>query len=165
MTDAIDDADEPPRYWAGYFAKFWMYAVRMQAARIRDNDGQSWSVDVQLLVTALCRLRKTVDLAAGLGRAAAPAMAAGRDFDRAVPGLRLLRDAAEHLEDYGRGRGRDQSVSRPGLASDSWDGRVFRSYLREPPVELDLQATVRAAEVLSECIRDLHPETRVRRRK
>jgi hypothetical protein len=84
-------------------------AIDMQLARIRDgfrskDPDTVWNVfiDIEFLISSLWKMRLAGKLALSVtGRS----WTALRDFDVAVPNLKLMRDVMQHLDEYGRDGG------------------------------------------------------------
>jgi hypothetical protein len=102
--------------------------VQLQRARTEDPDigGMAqWWIDLQFFVVALRRLRRSAELAAEIQTPDA-IKAAISDFDDALPKLGLLRNVGEHIDDYSREAGRDQSVRWEQIQVGGWDGTTFQ---------------------------------------
>jgi hypothetical protein len=95
------------------------FAVALQHRRLRSTEPEDdtfvfrWWVDLQFLIVALRRLRRSAEIAECIPMLADLINVALRGFDEAVPGLAKMRNVGEHVEDYGLGQGRDTTVS-PG---------------------------------------------------
>jgi hypothetical protein len=100
-------------------AQWWQRAVRLAVLRLRDPDDQriSWfssrQIDARQLVFALRQLlgaARLVDVAMearGIDATARDALAQARQrFEGALPGVKDMRDALMHFEDWSRGEGR-----------------------------------------------------------
>ncbi|HMI85607.1 MAG TPA: hypothetical protein VK550_16030, partial [Polyangiaceae bacterium] len=127
-------SDETIRFWAGSLAKEWMRAVAKQVERLRNHDGQSWSMDIHFLLVALRRLQRAAVLATQLPAAHDAISDAIKRFEAALPGYVVMRNASEHLDEYVMSKGREvrvgrgswvQNVRRHSLQSSSFDGTTF----------------------------------------
>jgi hypothetical protein len=100
-------------------AQWWQRAVQLAVLRLRDPDDQriSWfssrQIDARQLVFALRQLlsaARLVDVAMearGIDATARDALAQARQrFEDALPGVKDMRDALMHFEDWSRGKGR-----------------------------------------------------------
>jgi hypothetical protein len=100
-------------------AQWWQRAVRLTVLRLQDPDDQriSWfssrQIDARQLVFALRQLlnaERLVDVALearGVDTAAHDALAQARQkFEDALPGIKHMRDALMHFDEWSRGEGR-----------------------------------------------------------
>jgi hypothetical protein len=132
-------------------------AVEMQLGRIREglrsgDPDAFWKVliDVEFLIASLWKMRLA-------GKLAQPVMgqkwSALREFDTAVPDLKLMRDVMQHVDEYGRddaGR-HDKRVGRRSLhtmqfgeRSFSWLGGTI-DFDRARAASVELRSAIRAA--------------------
>jgi hypothetical protein len=106
------------------------FTVAMQHRRLRSTEPEDekfifrWWADLQFLIVALRRLRRSVQLIANVPRISEPIQPAIKEFDSALPGLVRIRNVGEHIEDYVLSRGHDASINRGQLQVGSWDGTV-----------------------------------------
>ncbi len=49
-----------------------------------------------------------------------------KSFDAALPNLKIMRDVAEHIDDYAVDSGKDRNISRKSLEVGSSDGEVWQ---------------------------------------
>lgn len=100
-------------------AQWWQWAVRLTVLRLQDPDDQriAWpssrQIDARQLIFALRQLLSAAQLAdlameaRGVDAAARDALAqARRKFEDALPGIKDMRDALMHFEDWSRGEGK-----------------------------------------------------------
>jgi hypothetical protein len=73
------------------------------------------------LIVALTRLRRAAQLAAGIPELNATVAVALVQFDNALPGLKAMRDVAEHIDEYAIDQGRKKSVARQSLEVSALD--------------------------------------------
>lgn len=119
-------------------AQWWQRAVQLAVLRLRDADDQriAWfssrQIDARQLVFALRQLlsaARLVDVAMearGMDAAARDAIAQARQrFEDALPGIKNMRDALMHFDEWSRGEGR-------GPQKDGRDaGQALRDVARE----------------------------------
>jgi hypothetical protein len=119
-------------------AQWWQRAVDLAVLRLRDPDDQriAWfgsrQIDARQLVFALRELlsaARLVDLAieaCGLDRAASEELAQARQmFEDALPGIKNMRDALMHFDEWSRGQGRGPQKDRRDA------GQALRDVARE----------------------------------
>jgi hypothetical protein len=100
-------------------AEWWQWAVQLAVLRLQDPDDQriAWpssrQIDARQLIFALRQLLSAARLAdlameaRGVDAAARDALAqARREFEDALPGIKDMRDALMHFEDWSRGEGK-----------------------------------------------------------
>jgi hypothetical protein len=130
-------------------ATTWINAVHMQYWRVSDTSvdwdlpgGKGWrqGIDLHFLVVALTRLRRAVGLATRVKGLQDQLIDHLVDFDQDVPALTLLRNVAEHFDDYTTGKGRNAQARRHqlqvwSLGDDGKRGLVWRWLGVELPVE------------------------------
>ena len=93
------------------------FIIALQRRRLKTDEPEDatftmrrWA-DWQYLIVTLRRLRQAAQIAGfnpGIGTAIL-------DFDTRLPGLLIMRNVGEHVEDYSVGLGRDQSICRQQL--------------------------------------------------
>jgi hypothetical protein len=71
--------------------------------------------DFTFLVVSLTRLRRAAQLAAGVPELQLLLSEAIGQFDRALPGLNVMRNVGEHIDDYGIDQGRNKAIARQSL--------------------------------------------------
>src|SRR4051794_18678258 len=80
-----------------------MQAVSLQRRRlgtVYDDDPDyefAWWVDLQFLIVALSRLRRSVSIALGIPSIAENVQVMLASFDAATPNLKVMRDTGEHI--------------------------------------------------------------------
>ena len=96
-------------------------SVQLQCRRLQSPEPEDatfvfrkWA-DFDFLIVALTRLRCAAQLAAGVPQFQSSLVAAVEQFDRALPGLKGIRDVAEHIDEYALDQGRKKSVARQSL--------------------------------------------------
>lgn len=142
-----------------------MFTVALQIRRLRSEEPEDtdfvmrWWTDLQFLIVALRRLRRTAELAARTdpSNSLREAMA---DFDAQLPGLRVMRNVGEHIDAYAvdtPGR-HHREVDRRQLQVGGWDGRIYRWLLDKDGewLELDVEKAKTAAEQLFEAVHSLY---------
>jgi hypothetical protein len=140
-----------------------MYTVALQVRRLGSEEPEDstfvlrWWADLQFLIVALRRLRRAAELAAKTDDRAAPVRAAIAAFDAALPGLAIMRNVGEHVDDYALDspRRRHKAIDRRQLQVGSWDGQTYH-WLRdddEECLELDVRRAKGAAEKLYVAVR------------
>jgi hypothetical protein len=106
-------------------AQWWRWAVQLAVLRLRDPDDQriAWpssrQIDARQLVFALRQLLSAARLADvamdahGVDVAARDALAQARQrFEDALPGIKDMRDALMHFDEWARGKGRGPQRDR-----------------------------------------------------
>lgn len=81
---------------------------------------RKWA-DFGFLIVSLTRLRRAAQLASRLPELQPKLLDAIEQFDRALPGLKNMRDVAEHIDDYAVDQGRKRSVARQSLEVSTLD--------------------------------------------
>jgi len=119
-------------------AQWWQRAVQLAVLRLREPDDQriSWfssrQIDARQLVFALRQILNAERLVAvametrGVGTAAREALAQARQrFEDALPGIKDMRDALMHFDEWSRGAGRGPQKDRRNA------GEALRDVARE----------------------------------
>jgi len=98
-----------------------IWSVELQCRRLRGTEPEDatfvlrkWA-DFGFLVVSLIRLRRAAQLAARVPEIEPALGNAIKQFDRALPGLKTMRDVAEHIDDYALDQGRTTSIVRQSL--------------------------------------------------
>jgi hypothetical protein len=139
-----------------------LHAVALQRRRLATEEPEDecfimrWWADLQFLIVALRRFRRSVEVAASISAIADDVRAAIAAFDRAVPNLALMRNIGEHIDEYAINSSKRhvETVDRRQLEVGSWDGTTF-SWLERPDgvaCELNVDTALRAAEQLFEVL-------------
>lgn len=110
-----------------------------------------WWADVQFLIVALSRLRRSAQIAQSVAAVSTVVEAAIREFDQALPCLKTMRNIGEHVESYAVDdpKRHNKSVSRSQLQVGQWDGTVY-VWLGE---SLNIDVALDAARKLLEAVR------------
>ena len=106
------------------FANQAVIAADLQRARVRaPSDPTTQWIDLHFFVVALWRVRRALHLASQVPRVRDRLLDALALFDKSIPDLRDMRDAAEHIDDRALQKpprpGR-RMISRFDLQSGSW---------------------------------------------
>ena len=102
-------------------ANLSMWTVSLQCRRLRTHEPEDNDfvfrrlADFDFLVVALTRLRRAAVIAAKVQETKQIVSDAVKLFDLALPGLKKIRDVAEHIDEYAVDSGRDRSVMRQEL--------------------------------------------------
>jgi hypothetical protein len=156
-------SDDELLHRAYSFANEATIAVDLQRSRIRppSNPTTQW-IDLHFLVVALWRLRRAANLASQVPRVRDQIRGTLALFDSALPDLRDMRDAAEHIDDRALSkpprRGR-QAVSRFDLQSGSWSSA--EETWTWAGRSLDVRAAHSAAMKLLSAMREADPHCRL----
>ena len=134
-------------------ATTWINAVRMQRRRVVPfENGDLWEIEIDLhfLLVALVRVERAVARAACEDAAIDQQLrGALDDFRSALPGLRVMRDVAEHADEYNLSKGQRHPVGRSEVQVWSMSVTTARgvvwSWLGH---ELDVDAAEAAAAAL-----------------
>ena len=127
VVESPSDADTLER--ARRFANRAVLTIELQRRRLRSDEPEDghfifrrWA-DVQFLIVALGRLRRAGELAARVPGTRQHMMDAVASFDAALPGLKVMRDVGEHIDEYGvdSHRRHNQSVQRTSLEVGTCD--------------------------------------------
>lgn len=107
--------------------------VMLQHRRIRTTEPEDstflfrrWS-DLQFFIVTLEWLHASAKIAIKVSNTniASGMVVAINEFEKAVPGLRKLRNVGEHLDEYAVDAGKDPTVSRRQLEVGQWHDPVF----------------------------------------
>lgn len=107
--------------------------IELQRRRLRSNEPEDcsfvfrWWADLQFLIVALRRLRRTSELASSVPSAKAEMNDAIKRFDESLPMLLTMRNVGEHVDDYAldSSRRRHKQVDRKMLQVGTWDGTTY----------------------------------------
>jgi hypothetical protein len=95
-----------------------MFTIQMQIRRIGSAEPEDatflWRqiADFEFLVIAATRLRRAAELAKNAPETKTQITAAIMQFDKSLPGLKKLRDIAEHIDDYSVDQGKNKNIDR-----------------------------------------------------
>lgn len=98
-----------------------LWTISLQCRRLQTDEPEDGLfvfrqlADFDFLVVALSRLRRAATIAAAVPEAKPVLTDAIAQFDLALPDLKMLRDVAEHIDDYALDAGRVRSVARQEL--------------------------------------------------
>lgn len=157
-------------------AQWWLSAVRLAEARLRDPDDpraapvSSRQVDARNLVLALTqllvaeRLEQTALADLGINATVAERLADARSrFEAALPGLQTTRNALTHFDEWARGSGHGPQKSDISAgASRRQAARTYWGFGYDPtthavgiePYRFGVETAVRAAHDLAHAIYD-----------
>jgi hypothetical protein len=114
--------EEHKIYWsARNLANLAIWGVIIQIERVKqyepvdENYSNKNLVDFQFLIVALWRLRRAAKLALSATNSTLIASALA-EFDRALPDLKDMRDAAEHRDEYEAGKGQKARIRNQALS-------------------------------------------------
>jgi hypothetical protein len=163
----IDEVPQPPSPGASLerarrLANVELHTIALQRRRLATEEPEDerfvmrWWADLQFLIVALRRFRRSVEIAARIPAIAADVTAAVAAFDRAVPSLTLMRNIGEHIDAYAidHPKRHVKTVDRRQLEVGWWDGTTF-SWLQRPDgvtCELNVDTALRAAEQLFQAL-------------
>jgi hypothetical protein len=149
-----------------------MYTVALQRRRLTTEEPEDddfpmrpWA-DWEFFISALWRLRRRAQIAARAhtgGKRVRQAIAA---FDADLPDLKLLRDVAEHIDEYAvdNRKRHHPAVSRKELQVGSWNGSVLTWHLLVNdtglPRTLDADAALASAERVYFAVRSARDRAR-----
>ena len=110
-----------------------MRAIDLQRRRLRSIEPEDaefifrWWVDLQFLIVALRRLRRSAELAIRVSTAKSIVADAIKQFDRELPMLQKMRNVGEHINDYAvdSEKRRHKDVERFSLQVGSFDGTTY----------------------------------------
>ena len=108
-----------------------VFSVHLQRRRLQSAEPEDhvfalrrWT-DVHFLVVALTRLRRAAGLAKKVYEIKRPINRAIKAFELALPDLTVMRDVAEHIDQYAIDIGKHPGVERQALECGAWDGTQF----------------------------------------
>jgi hypothetical protein len=133
-----------------------MWTAALQRRRLKTKEPEDdqflfriWA-DLQFLIVSLTRLRRSVGLAAKIPSLKTVIHEALADFDKALPMLKEMRDAAEHIDDYAMDVGRNPRVRRQSLEVMVFDDPIFKWLHCELNVDVALVAAQRLFKALQQ---------------
>jgi hypothetical protein len=154
-------------------AQWWLRATRLAILRIRDGDDRrsafsSRQIDARHTLFALRqlltaeRLERLALKTLGIDKAVGDALAqARRQFEAALPGLKHMRDALTHFDDWSRGQGFGPQKARRDAGEELRDvARAFWGFAYDPnddaitlgPYAINLETAGLAAAELAHAI-------------
>ncbi len=154
-------------------AQWWQRTVELGVHRLADADGRiSWfssrQIDARQIVVALTQLLNAEQLEQGalrdlgIDQAVRDALAQARDrFEAALPGIKHMRDALIHFDEWSRGEGRGPQKNRiragasPREAAREFWGSGYDPTTRtisHGPYSIDVDAADQAAAELAHAV-------------
>ena len=148
------------------FANEAMWAVALQRRRLHSKEPEDdaffriWT-DLRFFIVSLRRVRRAAHLAAAVGVVADDILSALRRFDDAVPSLTLMRNVAEHFDDYAvdSPRRRHKAADRRQLQVQSWNGTTFRWLGESLNVDVAHDAAFELYSTLRATLRDFNSKS------
>ncbi|WP_154313879.1 hypothetical protein [Burkholderia pseudomallei] len=127
------------------------FTVALQHRRLQTTEPEDavfvfrWWSDLQFLVVALRRLRRSAAIGIRVSAVSERISLAVRSFDSRLPDLAKMRNIGEHVDEYAVDAPRRHygDVGRRQLQVGTWDGKVYRWI-----GELDVDVAKEAAEQL-----------------
>ena len=127
----LSDAAMVERSWS--LMNEGMRAIDLQRRRLRSIEPEDaefifrWWVDLQFLIVALRRLRRSAELAIRVSTAKSIVADAIKQFDQELPMLQKMRNVGEHINDYAvdSEKRRHKDVERFSLQVGSFDGTTY----------------------------------------
>jgi hypothetical protein len=134
-----------------------LHAVALQRRRLRSSEPEDedfimrWWTDLGFLIVALLRLRRAAGVVLGTTYVSDELRSALATFDAATPSLHLMRNIAEHADDYAvdHPKRHVKTIDRRQLEVGDWDGTTFR-WLHH---QLNIDVALAAAEDLFRVLR------------
>ncbi len=110
------------------------FTVALQRRRLRTVEPEDakfvfrWWADLQFLIVALRRLRRSAALGVRIPSVSERVTRAIDAFDKMLPDLAKMRNIGEHVDDYAvdAPKRRYADVDRKQLQVGTWDGTVYR---------------------------------------
>jgi len=135
------------------------FTVALQRRRLRSAEPEDdsfvfrWWADLQFLIVALRRLRRSAEIAMRIPEFSVEVRAALDEFDKSLPGMTKMRNVGEHVDSYAVNdrKRRVMSVDSGQLQVGVFDGTVY-TWLGE---SLNIDTALVAAEKLCEHIKQL----------
>jgi hypothetical protein len=155
-------------------AQWWLHSVDLTILRIRGGE-ERWThpfsseqIDARHLILALRQLLTAEELEqaalqeVGMDAAVGLALAQARQrFEAALPGIKDMRDALMHFEDWARGKGRGPQIARVRAGEALRDvARTYWGFGYDPsadtitlgPYKIDVETASNAAYELCQAI-------------
>ncbi|MFQ5450838.1 MAG: hypothetical protein ACE5E9_09420 [Nitrospinaceae bacterium] len=139
------------------FAKVEMHTIGLQCRRLRTKEPEDeefrlrWWADLQFLIVALTRLRRSVELAQKVTSAKKNLSSALKIFDKTLPDLITMRNVGEHFDVYVRGKGKNKTVSPKSLQTGTFDRTTYKWLDKS----INIDAAHKAAEELYSALLNL----------
>ena len=138
------------------------FTVALQHRRLQTTEPEDaifvfrWWWDLQFLVVALRRLRRSAAIGEGIPAVSAKIKLAIDSFDKRLPDLAKMRNIGEHVDEYAvdAPRRRYRQVDRRQLQVGTWDGRVYR-WIGELNVDVAKEAAEQLLFQVREAVRGL----------
>ena len=139
------------------------FTVALQRRRLRSAEPEDdsfvfrWWADLQFLIVALRRLRRSAEIATRIPEFSVEVRAAVEEFDKSLPGLRKMRNVGEHVDSYAVNDPKryDASVDSGQLQVGLFDETVY-TWLGE---SLNIDTALAAAEKLCHRVKQLRSST------
>ena len=137
-------------------ANLAVWTVELQCRRVKTIEPEDDSFvmrrwqDFQFLIVALARLRRAGTLAAKVNLIKRDINAALKEFDVALPNLKLMRDVAEHIDDYAMDKGRNKDIDRKALEVFVLDESAVNWLGRDLDLNVALQASLNLFRVIKD---------------
>jgi len=139
------------------------FTVALQRRRLRSAEPEDnsfvfrWWADLQFLIVALRRLRRSAEIATRIPEFSVEVKVAIEEFDKSLPGLTKMRNVGEHVDAYAVNdpKRRDVSVDSGQLQVGFFDGTVY-TWLGQ---SLNIDNALQAAEKLCVRIKQLKSST------
>jgi hypothetical protein len=128
-------------------ANLALWTVALQRRRLDSTE--------HFFVVALSRLRRSVALALKIGALKSKMKDALWDFDLSLPHLKIMRDVAEHIDDYAIDAGRIPTISRKSLEISSRNGGTWQWLGFATNTESAFVAAIRLFDALKSASNDL----------
>lgn len=142
-------------------ANLALWTVALQRRRLDSTEPEDkefplrmW-MDFHFFVVALSRLRRSVALALKIGALKSKMKDALWDFDLSLPHLKIMRDVAEHIDDYAIDAGRIPTISRKSLEISSRNGGTWQWLGFATNTESAFVAAIRLFDALKSASNDL----------
>lgn len=143
------------------------FTVALQRRRLMTSEPEDgefrfrrWA-DFQFLIVALTRLRRAAALAAKVPEIKAPISAAVKAFDASMPDLKIMRDVAEHIDEYAIDEGRKSTKpggNRSGVRRQALEvAFVGKRQVQWLGFSLDTEQALQASEALFRAIKSNVP--------
>jgi hypothetical protein len=134
--------------------------IALQHRRLRSQEPEDevfvfrWWADLQFLIVALRRLRRSAEIVARIPRVSGIVNSAIQEFDGALPCLSKMRNVGEHIDSYAvdAPSRHDKSVSCQQLQVGTWDGTVYCWLGESLDIDVALDVSQRLFGEIKKCI-------------